>query len=294
MIRYTVLGGYLGAGKTTLLNHILANNDGARIALLINDFGDINIDARLVQSRDEQQINLTNGCVCCNLSDGFLEAVERLQTMQPQHIIVEASGVADVGKLAQYGHMPGFELGGIIVLADAETVRRKADDKYVATTIRRQLQAADLILLNKADLITEADTNDTERWLHTLTDGTPVVRSTYAQLPMALITGVSHVDRPFVPEGDHAHYASWSFRSSHVQNRHAVEAFLAAMGSEVLRAKGIVPISAGESLEVQLVGTRRSARVRKRDTGEGAMIAIGLDGRLDPTALDHLAARHLQ
>ena len=71
-VRFTVLGGYLGAGKTTLLNRLLSDNQGVRIALLINDFGAINIDAELIDTQTDQQINLTNGCVCCGLSDGCL------------------------------------------------------------------------------------------------------------------------------------------------------------------------------------------------------------------------------
>ena len=78
MIGFTVIGGYLGAGKTTLLNHLLTNNQSLRIALLINDFGAINIDADLIERQTDSQINLTNGCVCCGLSDGFDQAIEQL------------------------------------------------------------------------------------------------------------------------------------------------------------------------------------------------------------------------
>ena len=78
MIRFTVIGGYLGTGKTTLLNHVLRNNESRRIALIVNDFGEINIDAGLIESQTESQINLTNGCVCCTLSDGFHESIDQL------------------------------------------------------------------------------------------------------------------------------------------------------------------------------------------------------------------------
>ena len=155
MIRFTVIGGYLGAGKTTLLNRILTKAKGVRYALLINDFGEINIDAKLIESQTDSQINLTNGCVCCTLVDGFHEAVDQLCHLQPppDHIIVEASGVADVSNLAQYGYGPNLALDGVLVLADAETVQEKADDKYVSTTVRRQLTAADIIILIKIDLV---------------------------------------------------------------------------------------------------------------------------------------------
>ena len=110
MIRYSVIGGYLGAGKTTLLNRILQHNQGARFGLIVNDFGALNIDAELIESRTDSQVNLTNGCVCCTLVDGFHEALETVAAAEPDHIIVEASGVADVANIAQFGHGPNLVL----------------------------------------------------------------------------------------------------------------------------------------------------------------------------------------
>src|SRR4051794_19414238 len=125
-IPLTVIGGYLGAGKTTLLNRLLHQNEGRRFAVLVNDFGSINIDAALIASHDGETMSLTNGCICCSLANGFLTALTQLRNRAepPEHIIVEASGVADPLKIAQYGHTPGFRLESIIVLADAETVRK--------------------------------------------------------------------------------------------------------------------------------------------------------------------------
>ena len=150
----TILGGYLGAGKTTLLNNLLQNNDGLRIGLIVNDFGQVNIDAQLIASHDDSQINLTNGCVCCTMTDGFFEALESLREGPAplDHLVVEASGVADVGKLSQYGHLPGYVLHAVVVVVDAETIRSKTRDKYVGATVKRQLSQADLLILNKCDL----------------------------------------------------------------------------------------------------------------------------------------------
>ena len=161
MIPFTIIGGYLGAGKTTLLNHLLKNANGHRFALLINDFGTINIDAALIESTSENQINLTNGCVCCSISDGFYEAIEQLIATEPtpDHIVVEASGVADVQNLSQYGYGHALKLDGILVVADAETVQQKAVDKYVAETVKRQLRCADIVSLNKVDLIDDKALN---------------------------------------------------------------------------------------------------------------------------------------
>ena len=154
-IPLTVIGGYLGAGKTTLLNQLLRHNAGRRLAVLVNDFGSINIDAALITQHDGETMSLTNGCICCSLANGFLTALTQLKERPepPEHIIVEASGVADPLKIGQYGHLPGFRLDGVIVLADAETVRRRARDSYVGRTVIRQLQGADVLILTKPDLV---------------------------------------------------------------------------------------------------------------------------------------------
>ncbi|MEM8768434.1 MAG: GTP-binding protein, partial [Pseudomonadota bacterium] len=188
-IPLTILGGYLGAGKTTLLNQLLAEPEGERLALIINDFGAINIDAALIESEAGDQINLTNGCVCCGMSTGFDEALAELLERDPlpDRIVVEASGVADVVSLAQYGYHGGLSLDGIVVLADAETVRAKARDKYVAETVKRQLRGADLIVLNKADLIDAERCATVHGWLRELAPSVPVLTTSQAQVPRAVL-----------------------------------------------------------------------------------------------------------
>lgn len=297
MIPFTVIGGYLGAGKTTLLNHILTHNDGCRFGLLINDFGDINIDADLVASRDEQQINLTNGCVCCTLTDNFYEAIETLLTGErpPEHIVVEASGVADVGNLAQYGHGHGLRLDGVIVLADAETVRAKMHDKYVARTVRRQLEAADLVVLNKIDLIAAETLEALEAWLERQTPGVRVLRAVRGELPLAVLFGVhDSVDPSGVATRAHERYRAWHYNANTCVGEKQLRAFLAGLGDGVIRAKGLVAIGAGRSLEVQRVGARQELTERRETFRPlSRLVVIGLEEQLEPRALDELAALHL-
>ena len=264
-IPYTILGGYLGAGKTTLLNRLLADNDGLRLALLINDFGAINIDAQLITSRTDDQINLTNGCICCGLSAGFDEAIEQLLARQPppDRIIVEASGVADVVSLAQYGHHPGLRLDGVIVVADAETVRSKARDKYVATTVTHQLEGADLIILNKTDLVDEARCSALIDWLRTLAPETPVISTNYCQVSKDLLLGLDH--RPPAASGHPGHetYATWHFESDGPLITESVENFVAALPPTILRAKGFFNLTSGERLIYQRVGRRDTLELPK-------------------------------
>ncbi len=295
MILFTVIGGYLGAGKTTLLNNILQNSQDRRIALLINDFGEINIDAGLIKSQTEAQINLTNGCVCCSLSDGFHEAIEQLASASfpPQHIIVEASGVADIFNLSQYGYSPQMTLDGVVIVADAETVVAKANDKYVAQTVRRQLAAADLIVLNKIDLVTRDKVKDVTKWLTENFPAATIIEAEAGRVPSALLLGIhdKHADPGNLDPGHHAHeqYSTWHFHSGHTVTNNSLTEFVAQLDESVVRAKGFALLEGGTCVQFQLVGSRREISPYPSPAEGISVVAIGLRGVLDLAALDKLA-----
>jgi len=294
VIAFTVIGGYLGAGKTTLLNHLLANSDGKRIGLLINDFGEINIDGDLIASKTDSQINLTNGCVCCTLVDGYHVAIDQLSEVEPalEQIVVEASGVADVQNLAQYGHGPNMQLDAVLVVADAETIQARAKDKYVAGTIQRQLKAADLIILNKADLVSESQLTAVLDWLQQDFPDARVFSTSHAQVPLPLLVGIRDVERPLVlADYAHAHYATWHFKHDQPVTRAAVNAFLTGLDASVLRAKGFARLHDGSTVSIQVVGRRSEIESTPAAVGGVQLVAIGLEDQLDNTALTALAQR---
>lgn len=292
MINFTVIGGYLGAGKTTLLNRILCGDHGIRFALLINDFGEINIDAGLIESETDSQINLTNGCVCCTLTDGFHEAIDELCNLEPkpEHIIIEASGVADIGNLAQYGYAPELMLDGILVLADAETLVAKANDKYVASTVRRQLQAADLIILNKIDLISGETLQARRAWLQENLDKPRVIECCNGDVPLSLLLGV-HIRSKTNPIGHAPHetYATWSYQSAQDVTREQLEQFAEHLPSGIVRAKGFAR-SGDDCLALQVVGRRKEVSAINSDQQGLTLVAIALEQDLEKQVLDELAA----
>ena len=157
-ILLTVVGGYLGAGKTTLLNHVLRDAGDRRLAVLVNDFGAINIDAELIESREGEMLSLTNGCICCGIGGDFIAALARLRDVDdpPEQVVVEASGVADPAQIAVFGDMPGYRRDAVVVVADAETVRARAADEHTGHQVLTQLRAADLLVINKTDLVERA------------------------------------------------------------------------------------------------------------------------------------------
>ena len=144
----TIIGGYLGAGKTTLLNRLLTEAHGLRAAVLVNDFGEVNIDAALVTEHAGDTLSLANGCMCCSMADGFAAAVARIlkQGEKFDHVIVEASGVSDPGRIAETGRAFGLVVDGIIVVVDVEQIRSQAENKYVGDTVLRQLAQADMLI----------------------------------------------------------------------------------------------------------------------------------------------------
>ena len=154
----SVLGGFLGAGKTTLLNRILSGSHGVRYAVLVNDFGELNVDGDLVAAHDGETVTFANGCICCSMGDDLVGAIDRLLDggRRPDQILVEASGVADPRAIADAATLhPDLTRDLVVVLADAETVRSRHEDHRLRDTVSRQLDAADLVVLNKCDRVSE-------------------------------------------------------------------------------------------------------------------------------------------
>ncbi|MFM7237899.1 MAG: CobW family GTP-binding protein, partial [Cyanobium sp.] len=187
----TVLGGYLGAGKTTLLNHLLADAGELRIAVLVNDFGSLNIDAALVRAHAGDTIELANGCLCCSLVSGFAEVLSQVKARAAKfdHVVIEASGVAEPLRVAQMAQGFGFTIDALLVVVDAERIERQAADKYVGDVVRRQLRQADLLLLNKLDLISQEQRAALPGSLEALAPGVPRLEMVRGQVPLALVLG---------------------------------------------------------------------------------------------------------
>ncbi|ABM60000.1 CobW family GTP-binding protein [Verminephrobacter eiseniae] len=212
----TVVGGFLGAGKTTLLNHWLRHAGGLRIAVLVNDFGALNIDAGLMAAaRDDtpapaalmELMELTNGCACCQIGDDLGRAlVQVIEAARPfDAVLIEASGVSDPWRIAQIGMAePQLSLEGVIVLVDASSAAQQARDPLLADTLARQLRSADLVLLNKTDLASAAALAGARAWIEASAPGTPCLETTRGALPLALLSGLAPTmgaARP--PEGAH-------------------------------------------------------------------------------------------
>ena len=186
----SVLGGFLGAGKTTLLNRVLSARHGVRYAVLVNDFGAVAVDGSLVAAHDGETITFANGCVCCAMGDDLVGTLDRLLDgdRPPEHVLVEASGVGDPRAIADVATLhPGLSRDLVVVLADVETVRARYADHRLQDTLRRQLEAADLVVLNKCDRVSEEETRETESWARDRSQA-PSIRAIDADIPMELLS----------------------------------------------------------------------------------------------------------
>ncbi len=188
-----IIGGYLGAGKTTLVNHLLRYAGGRRIAVMVNDFGELTIDADLIEGAEGSVLALAGGCVCCSFGSDLLGALQDVLQRQPPPdlILIETSGVALPAAVARSAKLlPGLRIEGIVLMLDAETVRQRAADPYVGDLVRQQLLDADLLILNKTELCSPTALAELTAWLPTMsTPGTPVVPANQARVPPELVLG---------------------------------------------------------------------------------------------------------
>jgi G3E family GTPase len=201
-IPVTVLTGYLGAGKTTLLNRILTEDHGKRYAVIVNEFGEIGIDNDLVVGADEDVFEMNNGCVCCTVRGDLIRVVAGLMKRQRpgkpafDAIIVETTGLADPGPVAQTFFVDEdvkakTQLDSVTALVDAKHVMARLDDSKEA---REQVAFADRIILNKTDLVSEAELVAVEARLRKLNPLAPITRAERANVPLDQVLGLGGFD----------------------------------------------------------------------------------------------------
>ncbi len=265
----TILSGYLGAGKTTLINRLLAEDHGLRLAVLVNDFGAVNIDADLLHSAEEDTVELTNGCVCCSIEGDLFDALNTIldRNPRPDHVILETSGVADPASIAAAAIAePELSYGGIVTVVDAGNLNLQLHDTAITDHVRQQIAAADQVLVSKDDPGGAA----MER-----------LKKMGARNPIpvdALPVNEVMLDLIPLPKGrampkPHPAYVTWHHRSDTPISRAAMGEKLAARPEGLYRMKGFVLTDDG-AYEVHVVGQFVQAR-RTREVAATELVALG-------------------
>ncbi|HEY9903631.1 MAG TPA: GTP-binding protein [Candidatus Sericytochromatia bacterium] len=207
----TIITGFLGSGKTTLLNHILTNQQGLKTAVLVNEFGEIGIDNELIVTTGEDMVELNNGCVCCTINNDLVEAVYKVLEREDKvdYLVVETTGLADPLPVALT--FLGTELrdltrlDSIVTLVDCENFSL---DLFNSEAAHSQIAYGDIIVLNKIDLVDEADVDALEVRIRDMKAGARILRTTKSQVPLPLIlsVGLFESDKYFETEAsDHPH-----------------------------------------------------------------------------------------
>jgi G3E family GTPase len=284
----TLITGFLGSGKTTLLNQILKNKQDLKVAVLVNEFGDINIDSQLLVSIDEDMMELSNGCICCTINDGLVDAVYRVLEREDRidYLVIETTGVAD--PLPIILTFLGTELrdltnlDSIITLVDAEAFDA---EHFQSESALKQITYGDIILLNKVDLATPAKLKEVEDYIYEVKAGAKILHTQYGEVPLPLLLDtdltpkqvyLSIVEQDEHKDHDHHHhhehhhhhsdhldndgFVSISFQTDRPFDVHKFEAFLTEqMPPGVFRAKGILWFNDSDLRHIfQLSGPRYS------------------------------------
>ena len=223
----TIVTGFLGAGKTTLLNRILNGDHGLRVAVLVNDFGSINIDAELVVGVDSDVISLANGCVCCSIRSDLLDAVTRVldRPERPEYVLLEASGVADPAGIAvtfaDAGVSDRIRLDSITCVVDADQVFAHRDQPALVQLKMLQIACADMMILNKVDLAGPEQVAKVHAWIDEHYGRERVVEAVRCDVPLEILLAVGHFDPAAAFDAHNAHeHACDGGDCDHPSHRH--------------------------------------------------------------------------
>jgi G3E family GTPase len=309
----TILTGFLGAGKTTLLNRLLAGEHGLRVAVLVNDFGSLNIDADLVVGVDEREVvSLANGCVCCTVRDDLVEAVatvlDRPET--PQHIVLEASGVADPAGIAvtflDSAQRERLRIDSIMCVVDASEVIAAPEQQQLKLW---QVACSDMVVLNKMDLVDAGGLERIKAWLDRHFQRYRLIEAVYGDVPLDVLLATGRFDPAgWGPQHEdtavHEAYAghhrgaetvgtrftTWTYETDQPMSLRLLEKAAARLPAGVYRAKGIVRTAEQpESRAVlQVVGKRVDLALSEAWGGgpRGTrIVVIGAEGAVEGDAL---------
>jgi G3E family GTPase len=258
-IPVTVITGYLGSGKTTLLNHILTGQQGRKVAVIVNEFGEVGIDGQLIeQDGDEQLIEFNNGCLCCTVRGDLVTTIDKLRQRAGEldAILIETTGLADPAPVASTFFVDeavraGTRLDAFVTVVDAVNLEKNLEQSVEA---QEQVAFADIVLVNKTDLVSEEQLQRIERRVRTLNPLARMHRSANSVIDLGLVLDVNafqldaklQVDPEFL--GDHAHEHDAAITSIVLREARAIDMnrFMSWMapllqkeGDRYLRTKGV-------------------------------------------------------
>jgi len=267
-ILFTVVGGFLGAGKTTLINRILLEQSEVRFAVLVNDFGSLNIDQDLILNQNGKVMQLANGCICCSLAGGLVDAMVSLMQFRVviDHILIEASGVSYPGRIMDFARIDAeLKPGLTLVLVDAVNLASQINNTRLAETITAQMESADLFLLTKTDISSDQETRFCHDWLSENQADAPILatRADHPAIIEMVLGATINTPQPALPPslksvGSEAHshvgsqlHSAFETITLHANtpiDRAAFTDICRKFSRDILRAKGFVNFVDGPAI----------------------------------------------
>lgn len=244
----TIITGSLGSGKTTLLKHIL-DSFPKKIAILMNEFGEIAIDSKIIKGKNVEMAELAGGCVCCSLIGEFEEAVEEIiDRVDPDFLVLETTGLAEPDSLIVdvQESLPRVRLDGVITVVDLDMMVRFPK---LGKTTKMQIEDADLLLLNKIDLVSEQELSIVISKLLEINPKASIIKTHLSQADCNLLFGLSRKKDAQFPAQTHTlEFESISIRSERHLDRNSFTAILNRLPANIIRAKGFVNFENGTYL----------------------------------------------
>ena len=250
-VTFTVIGGFLGAGKTSLLNRVLTQAAATRFAVLVNDFGALNIDQSLIESADSRIMQLSNGCICCSLAGGLVDTMVTLMQHRDSidHILIEASGVSYPRRIMDFARIdPDLRPGMTLVLIDAANLAAQRADPMLAEVIAAQMDGADLFLLTKTDIADEVGISDARDYLAAAQPHAPVVISRADDpdiIGMLLAEPSGEVPTTADEATPHEGFVSVALTTDQSVDRAAFREICGHVSGDIIRGKGFVRFADG-------------------------------------------------
>lgn len=306
-IPVTIITGFLGAGKTTLLNRLLTAEHQLRIAVLVNDFGTINIDSQLVVDVDAatDSIALSNGCICCTIRGELIESVERLASSEPPPdlIVIETSGISDpIDVVLALRALTSVHVDSVMTLIDAEQVLNVG--KVHQTLVWNQIGTADFVILNKVDLIDAAQRTAVHAYIKHIAPKTRMIETTHGDVPHSVIWGGGAVDlerlRLSHNQTDHTErFKTWAWQHDEPLSLVRIQHVLERLPTHIYRAKGVFYTSdhPQQRTVVQVVGKRVTMTTddvgRAENQASAQLVVIGDAAHWDEDGLAQYMSRAL-
>ncbi len=277
-IPLTLISGYLGTGKTTLINNLLRTTK-KKIALLVNDFGDVNIDESLIEARTDSVLSIAGGCVCCSYGNELIETLESMNSNEilPDHIVLEASGIALPSKIIQTISLMDFlSFHGTVLLTDASRLRSQLNDLYISDTISLQIEQHDLLVLNKTDLLKEDELLnciDTLSKRFEIRKFLKTVNAYIEEKDMLLDFGPSH--KINIEKKQEHGFISSTIKPTGTMNAEALSTLLRDPVYNIERAKGFFKNKKGEVCTIQYDGLTLKIEKTQKNEKESVFVVIG-------------------